>query len=436
MEGYNMRMYDVILKKRHGEALTDAEIKFFIEGYTRGEIEDYQASALCMAICFSGMNDDECASLTYHMMNSGDTVDLSEFANTADKHSTGGVGDKTSLIVAPTVAALGCTVAKMSGRGLGHTGGTVDKLESIPGYRTGFTPEEFMEQVKNIGVAVVGQTGNLVPADKKLYALRDVTATVDSVPLIASSIMSKKLASGAESIVLDVKYGSGAFMKTPEEAETLARKMVMIGKLNGRKMCALITDMDKPLGRNIGNSLEVIEAVSVLRGEDTGALYEICVALATEMVSLSLDLDCAEAERRVRGAIADGSAYAKFLEWIAAQGGDISYIEENRLAVGRYTREVRAEQAGFISHMNAEEIGSAACVLGAGRVKKEDEPDLSAGIVLRCEIGDAVKAGDVIGVLYTTDENKLDSAERALLTAIEISDTAPAARPIVYKKIK
>ncbi|MBO5253158.1 MAG: thymidine phosphorylase [Clostridia bacterium] len=256
-----MRMYDVILKKRHGEILSDEEIKFFIEGYTKGEIPDYQASAFCMAVCFSGMNDEECASLTYHMMNSGDTVDLSAFPRTADKHSTGGVGDKTSLIVAPTVASLGCTVAKMSGRGLGHTGGTIDKLESIPGYRTGFTPEEFMAQVEKIGVAVVGQTGNLVPADKKLYALRDVTATVDSVPLIASSIMSKKLASGAESIVLDVKYGSGAFMKTTEEAEVLAEKMVMIGKIQGRKMCALITDMDKPLGKNIGNSLEVIEAV-------------------------------------------------------------------------------------------------------------------------------------------------------------------------------
>ncbi len=431
-----MRMYDVILKKRHGEALTDEEIKFFIEGYTLGEIEDYQASALCMAICFSGMNDDECASLTYHMMNSGDTVDLSKFANTVDKHSTGGVGDKTSLIVAPTVASLGGTVAKMSGRGLGHTGGTIDKLESIPGYRTGFTPEEFMKQVGEIGVALVGQTGNLVPADKKLYALRDVTATVDSVPLIASSIMSKKLASGSESIVLDVKYGSGAFMKTPAEAEALARKMVMIGKLNGRKMCALITDMDKPLGMNIGNSLEVIEAVSVLRGENKGALYEICVALATEMVSLCLDLDCAEAEKRVRCAIADGSAYAKFLEWIAAQGGDTSYIEENKLAVGRFTREVKANSAGFISHMNAEAIGSAACVLGAGRLKKSDIPDLSAGIVLHCEIGDRVIAGDVIATLYTSDKSKLDSAEKALLSAIEIADTVPESRPLVYKKIK
>ncbi len=431
-----MRMYDIILKKRHGDALTDEEIKFFIEGYTRGEIPDYQASALCMAICFSGMNDDECASLTYYMMNSGDTVDLSSFANTADKHSTGGVGDKTSLIVAPTVASLGCTVAKMSGRGLGHTGGTVDKLESIPGYRTGFTPEEFMEQVEKIGVAVVGQTGNLVPADKKLYALRDVTATVDSVPLIASSIMSKKLASGAESIVLDVKYGSGAFMKTPEEAETLARKMVMIGKLNGRKLCALITDMDKPLGRSIGNSLEVIEAVSVLRGEDTGALYEICVALATEMVSLSLDLDSAEAERRVRGAIADGSAYAKFLEWIAAQGGDISYIEENKLAVGRFTRDVKAVRSGFISRMDAEAIGSAACVLGAGRLTKDDCPDLSAGIVLQRELGDRVTSGDAIATLYTSDEAKLDAAETALLSSIEISGNAPESRPIVYKKIK
>ena len=431
-----MRMYDVILKKRHGEILSDEEIKFFIEGYTKGEIPDYQASAFCMAVCFSGMNDEECASLTYHMMNSGDTVDLSAFSCTADKHSTGGVGDKTSLIVAPTVASLGCTVAKMSGRGLGHTGGTIDKLESIPGYRTGFTPEEFMDQVQKIGVAVVGQTGNLVPADKKLYALRDVTATVDSVPLIASSIMSKKLASGAESIVLDVKYGSGAFMKTAEDAEVLAEKMVKIGKIQGRKMCALITDMDKPLGRNIGNSLEVIEAVNVLRGEDTGALYEICVALASEMVSLALEIDHAEAENKVRVAIADGSAYGKFLEWIAAQGGDISYIEENRLEVGKITREVKAVRDGYVSYMDAEAIGSAACTLGAGRVKKEDVPDLSAGIVLHAELGDSVNEGDVIATLYTSDEAKLDAAEAALIASIGIGDTAPESRPVVYKKIK
>ena len=429
-------MYDIILKKRHGETLSDEEIKFFIEGYTKGEIPDYQASAFCMAVCFSGMCDEECASLTYHMMNSGDTVDLSAFPRTADKHSTGGVGDKTSLIVAPTVAALGCTVAKMSGRGLGHTGGTIDKLESIPGYRTGFTPEEFMDQVGKIGVAVVGQTGNLVPADKKLYALRDVTATVDSVPLIASSIMSKKLASGAESIVLDVKYGSGAFMKTAEDAEILAEKMVMIGKIRGRKMCALITDMDKPLGRNIGNSLEVIEAVNVLRGKDTGALYEICVALASEMVSLAREIDHAEAEAMVRAAIADGSAYGKFLEWISAQGGDVSYIEEDRLEVGAITREVKAVRDGYVSYMDAEAIGSAACTLGAGRVKKEDVPDLSAGIVLSVELGDRVSTGDVIATLYTSDENKLDAAEAALIASIGIGDIAPESRPVVYKKIK
>jgi len=293
-----------------------------------------------------------------------------------------------------------------------------------------------MNQVQNIGVAVVGQTGNLVPADKKLYALRDVTATVDSVPLIASSIMSKKLASGAESIVLDVKYGSGAFMKTAEDAEVLAEKMVMIGKIRGRKMCALITDMDKPLGRNIGNSLEVVEAVNVLRGKDTGALYEICVALASEMVSLAREIDHAEADALVRGAIADGSAYKKFLEWIAAQGGDVSYIEEDRLEVGKITREVKAIRDGYVSYMDAEAIGSAACILGAGRVKKEDVPDLSAGIVLSVELGDRVSVGDVIATLYTSDENKLDAAETVVLASIGIGDAAPAARPVVYKKIK
>ncbi len=431
-----MLMYDVILKKRRGEPISDDEIKFFVDGYSSGKIPDYQAAAFCMAVCFSGMSDSECASLTYHMMNSGDTVALDSLLHTVDKHSTGGVGDKTTLIVAPTAASLGCTVAKMSGRGLGHTGGTIDKLESIPGYRTSLTPEEFMAQVKSIGIAVTGQTGNLAPADKKLYALRDVTATVDSVPLIASSIMSKKLASGAESIVLDVKYGSGAFMKTPDEANTLAEKMVEIGKINGRRMCAMITDMDKPLGRNIGNSLEVIEAVSVLRGENKGALYEICVALASEMVSLSLDLPHAEAEARVRRAISDGSAYAKFLEWIEAQGGDISVIEGDKLNIGSFKREIYAKSSGYISYMNAEDIGKTACMLGAGRVFKDDVPDLSAGIVLNCETGDYVSEGECIAALYTSDESKLGTAAEKMLSSVEISDCKPSLTPLIYKIIK
>ena len=430
-----MRMYDIIEKKKRAQALTDAEIKFFVDGYTAGDIPDYQASALCMAVCLNSMTDEESASLTYHMMMSGDTVDLSSLAKTADKHSTGGVGDKTSLIIAPTAASLGLSVAKMSGRGLGHTGGTIDKLESIPGFRTSITNDEFMEQVRKIGVAIVAQTGNLAPADKKLYALRDVTATVDSIPLIASSIMSKKLASGAESIVLDVKYGSGAFMKTPEEAEKLARVMVNIGKANGRKMCALITDMDKPLGQNIGNSLEVMEAVQVLRGETKGDLYEISVALTANMLALAAEIPSEQADTLVRHAIDSGKAYEKFLEWISAQGGDISYITENKLSVGKCVREVKAARSGYISHLDAEGIGQAACTLGAGRMTKDDTPDLSAGITIEKTVGDYVEEGDTLAVLYSSDEAKLSDAEERFARCAAYSECRPDEKPLIYKTV-
>mgnify|MGYP004511177133 FL=1 len=431
-----MRMYDIILKKRRGEELTDEEIRFFVDGYTRGEIPDYQASAFCMAVCFRGMSESETFSLTKHMMYSGDTVDLSALTHTVDKHSTGGVGDKTSLIVAPTAASLGLSVAKMSGRGLGHTGGTIDKLESIPGYRTSLTEEEFLNQVKKIGVAVIGQTGNLAPADKKLYALRDVTATVDSLPLIVSSIMSKKLAAGAENIVLDVKYGSGAFMKTPDDAKALASEMVKVGASFGRKVSALITDMDKPLGNCVGNSLEVIEAVKVLRGEEKGELYELCVNIVSEMYSLAMGSSHEEALALAENSINSGKAYEKMLEWVSAQGGDVRYIEENTLPVGEFARVVRASEGGFISHIDAEKVGMSASLLGAGRISKTDRIDYGAGVMLQKNTGDHVRTGDEIAVMYSGNKDTLDAAEEMFVSAIEYSDTKPNDMPLIYGILK
>lgn len=431
-----MRMYDIILKKRRGEELTDEEIRFFVDGYTRGEIPDYQASAFCMAVCFRGMSESETFSLTKHMIYSGDTVDLSALTHTVDKHSTGGVGDKTSLIVAPTAASLGLSVAKMSGRGLGHTGGTIDKLESIPGYRTSLTEEEFLNQVKKIGVAVIGQTGNLAPADKKLYALRDVTATVDSLPLIVSSIMSKKLAAGAENIVLDVKYGSGAFMKTPDDAKALAIEMVKVGSSFGRKVSALITDMDKPLGNCVGNSLEVIEAVKVLRGEEKGELYELCVNIAAEMYSLAMGSTHEEALTLAENSISSGKAYEKMLEWVSCQGGDVRYIEENTLPVGEFARVVRASESGFISHIDAEKVGMSASLLGAGRINKTDKIDFGAGVMLQKNTGDRVRTGDEIAVMYSGNKDTLDAAEEMFVSAIEYSDTKPNDMPLIYGILK
>ncbi len=432
-----MRMFDIISKKRHGEKLTDEEIKFFVDGYTRGDIEDYQASALCMAICCRGMDEEECSSLTYHMMNSGDTVDLSALPFTADKHSTGGVGDLTSLVVAPTLATLGVNIAKMSGRGLGHTGGTIDKLESIPGFCTSLTGEQFMKQVSEIGVAIIGQTADLAPADKKLYALRDVTATVESLPLIASSIMSKKLAAGAETIVLDVKYGSGAFMKTAEDAVELAEAMVKIGRDMGRNMGALVTSMEFPLGRKIGNTLEVIEAVEILRGELDGDAKTVCVNLAANILSLAKGVDIDEAFKAVNDALDSGKAYEKFLTWIAAQGGDISYITENRLPVGKFSKDVLSASDGYVCGMDTERVGLASCILGAGRVTKDDVPDLTAGLVLHIDLGEKIAVGQRIATLYSSDEGKLSSAEEMLLSSLKLSDEPPAEIPaLIYKIIR
>ena len=431
-------MYDILQKKRYGEELTREEIEFFIKGYTEGSVPDYQAAAFCMAVCFAGMTDRETAALTDAMARSGDTVDLSRFGNlSVDKHSTGGVGDKTSLILCPIVSSLGCKVAKMSGRGLGHTGGTVDKLESIPGYRTSLSEEEFLDQVEKTGLALIGQTGNLTPADKKLYALRDVTATIDSIPLITSSIMSKKLAAGSKNIVLDVKTGSGAFMKTPEDAEKLAENMVRIGKSCGRNVSALLTDMDRPLGFAVGNSLEVIEAVNVLKGLEKGDLYEVSVSLATEMVSLVKSISPEAARREVENAIESGKAFAKMKEWIAAQGGDTSVLDDTDLfPKAAFTYEVRAPKGGRIRKMNAEDIGKAAAILGAGRISKEDPIDHAAGIVLAKKTGDSVKKGDVIATLFTNNEASVAQAEKRFLSALEIGRGDVPEEKLILKIIR
>ena len=433
-----MRMYDVIYKKRKGGELTEEEIRSFISGYVAGEIPDYQASALLMAICFNGMNEAETAILTDAVANSGDTVDLSRFGTlTADKHSTGGVGDKNSLIVAPLAASLGAVVKKMSGRGLGHTGGTVDKLESIPGYRTALSAEEFISQAERVGIVVVGQSGNMTPADKKLYALRDVTATVDCIPLMVSSIMGKKLAAGSHSIVLDVKVGSGAFMKTPEDAEKLAAEMVKIGKRCGRNVAALLTDMDTPLGCAVGNALEIKEAVSVLRGETRGPLREICVALAANMVSLALELPIDEALSRAEASLDSGAAFAKMKEWIAAQGGDVAYIEDvSRFPQAPCVFDVVSDKDGFVTAIDALKIGLASVLLGAGRASKDEEIDHSAGVVLRKTVGDSVAAGETLCTLYTAREDALRQATDDVRAAFAIADTRPEKRPLIYKTVR
>lgn len=431
-----MRMYDIIQKKRDGGTLSKEEIFFFVDGYTDGSIPDYQASALMMAIYFQGMNDEETVMLTEAMAASGDQMDLSCFGDlSVDKHSTGGVGDKTSLIVGPIVASLGAKVSKMSGRGLGHTGGTVDKLEAIPGYNTTLTPNEFQSQVEKLGIAIIGQSGNLTPADKKLYALRDVTATVDSIPLITSSIMSKKLAAGSHNIVLDVKVGSGAFMKTPEMAETLARSMVDIGKKCGRNMAALITNMDAPLGSAVGNALEVKEAVAILKGEKQGDLYEVCKQLSTQMIALTFNLDEQEAERKVEQAISSGAAFEKMKEWISAQGGDISYLEDlSRFPQCQYQYEVKVLEDGFISAIDAEKIGLCSVALGAGRATKTDTIDHSAGLLLHKNLGDAVAKDETVCTLYSNRPN-FDLCKQLVLQAIKVSAEPVETKPLIFGKI-
>lgn len=433
-----MRMYDIIEKKRNGNELSKEEIEFFIKGYTDGIIPDYQASAFCMAVYFKGMTENETVLLTEAMANSGDTVDLSMFGTlSADKHSTGGVGDKTSLIVAPIVASLGGKVTKMSGRGLGHTGGTVDKLESIPGYKTTLSGDDFISQVERVGMAIIGQSGNLTPADKKLYALRDVTATVDSIPLIVSSIMSKKIAAGSHNIVLDVKCGSGAFMKTLDDAEILANEMVKIGKGCGRNTAALITDMDRPLGSAVGNSLEVIEAVQVLKGELDNDLKEVCVSLASELISLVLSVSHCEALTMVNNALNSGKAFEKMKEWISAQGGDVSFIENtDKFPKAESVYDVLADSDGYISSMDTEKIGLASVILGAGRENKEASIDFSAGIMLYKKTGDKISKGEKLATLVTNNKMSLEDAEKMYRSALFVSSVNPERKPLIYKVIR
>ena len=433
-----MRMYDLITKKKHGEVLTDEEIQFMITGYVNGEIPDYQMSAMTMAIWFNGMNDHEITELTKVMAQSGDMIDLSAIAGKkVDKHSTGGVGDKTTLIVAPIVAACGGKVAKMSGRGLGHTGGTVDKLEAIPGYRTVLDRKEFFDTVNKCGMSLIGQSGNLAPADKKLYALRDVTATVDSIPLIASSIMSKKLAAGSDCILLDVKTGSGAFMKTLDDSIKLAQTMVAIGEGAGRRTVALITDMDTPLGFGIGNSLEVIESMDVLKGRGPADLTEVSLQLAENMLYLVGKGTIEECRAMAEKAIADGSAFETFCTMVREQGGDDSVLRDyEKFAQAPYKQEVLAERDGFITKMNAEEIGETSVILGAGRETKDSDIDFSAGLVLHKKFGDAVKKGDSLVTLYTSKEASLQDAERLYRKAVVIGDTQPVKEPLVYARVE
>ncbi|MBE6698798.1 MAG: pyrimidine-nucleoside phosphorylase [Ruminococcaceae bacterium] len=432
-----MRMYDVIKKKRDGGVLSSEEIRAFVEGYTNGSIPDYQAAALCMAIYFRGMNDEETAELTLAVRDSGEKLDVSGIKGLrVDKHSTGGVGDKTSLVVAPIVASLGLTVAKMSGRGLGHTGGTVDKLEAIPGFCTDLAVSEFERIVNETGIAIVGQSATLAPADKKLYALRDVTATVDSMPLIASSIMGKKLAADDDCIVLDVKTGSGSFMKNLEDSRTLASLMVAIGKRAGKRISALITDMDRPLGYAVGNSLEVVEAIETLQGKGPEDLLELSLALAAQILFLADKGTLDECRAMAQDAIDTGRALDTFAKMVEAQGGNAEFIyHPENFAKAPYVREVKLTESGYIASVDTEKYGLASLLLGAGRNTKEDEIDLSAGYLLKKKTGDAVQAGDTLAVLYASREELFDAAERTLLNATIITSEAPEKRPLIFEVI-
>ena len=422
-----MRMYDIILKKRANLPLSDKEIRFVIDGYVKGEIPDYQVSALLMTIVFNGMNARELGTLTLAMAQSGNMVDLSNIDGiTVDKHSTGGVGDKTTLIIAPLVAACGGKVAKMSGRGLGHTGGTIDKMESIPNLKVSLEQDAFIDQVNKIGLAVIGQSEGLAPADKKLYALRDVTGTVDSIPLIASSVMSKKLASGAQAILLDVKVGSGAFMKNIEDARELAKAMVDIGKENGRLVKAILTDMDRPLGHAIGNALEIREVINTLKGHGPEDLTHECIIMAAHMLVLSRMCDYETALNRVQQALDSGAALERLRLMIESQGGDSRVIDDDRvLTIGKFTYDVTSPQDGYITHMNTERCGIASVMLGAGRTVKDGPIDYSAGIVMHKKTGDSVTVGESIATLYASDASLFTNAAQTYLAAITIGNTAP-----------
>lgn len=429
-------MTDIIAKKRDKKELTKAEIEFFIDGVTNATIPDYQISALLMAIVLNGMTEEETLHLTKCMAQSGDMLDLSILGDkTVDKHSTGGVGDKTTLVIAPIVASLGCTVAKMSGRGLGHTGGTVDKFEAIDGYKTAISKEKFLNISKTFGMCVVGQSGNFAPADKKLYALRDVTSTVESIPLIASSIMSKKLAAGAKNIVLDVKYGSGAFMKTKQAAEKLANAMVKIGKGAGRNVCALITNMNAPLGTAVGNNLEVKEALEILNGKGDPTLLELCCQLAANMYKLCSNNQIDHCLNEVDRVIKSGCAFKKLCDVVKAQGGNAKLLTgENEFPKAEASLEIKAQKDGYIIEIDCYNIGKTACICGAGRETLTDVLDFSAGVKLHKKIGDFVKCGDTLATLYGKTE-KITSAEELCLKSIKIGDHRPQAEAIIYKII-
>ena len=429
-----MRMYDIIMKKRNGGELTKEEIRFFIEGYTKGDIPDYQVSALMMAIYFQKMTERETYELTMAMADSGERLDLAAIHGIkVDKHSTGGVGDKTSLALTPMVAACGIPVAKMSGRGLGHTGGTIDKLESFPGFSTALTTEQFIENVNKIGIAIMGQTADLAPADKKLYALRDVTATVDNMSLIASSIMSKKLAAGADAIVLDVKTGSGAFMKNEQDARALAQEMVKIGKNAGRKTIAVISDMDQPLGYAVGNALEVKEAIETLNGKGPEDFVELCLTLGSRMLLAGGKSDSAEeAVEMLKCVIEDGSALQKLAEFVKAQGGDETLVyHPELLQKASVQKEVLSPREGYISRIVCDEVGICSLILGGGRETKESKIDLSVGIVLKKKVGESVKAGEALAIIHANDEDKAKEAERRLLEAYTITSEKPERQPFI-----
>lgn len=436
-EMFYLRAYDIILKKRNGFELNQEEIKWIVDGFVSGIVPDYQMSALLMAIYFQGLTENETLNLTLQMAKSGDMIDLSKINGIkVDKHSTGGVGDKTSMIAAPIAAACGAIVAKMSGRGLGHTGGTVDKLESIKGFKTSMEADEFFDAVNKSGICIIGQTGDIAPADKKMYALRDVTATIDSIPLIASSIMSKKLAAGSNAIVLDVKIGSGAFMKTTDDALKLAKEMVTIGEGAGRKTVALITDMDIPLGNAIGNSLEVIEAIETLKGKGPADLTNICIELAANMLFVSQNGSFEQCETMAKDALASGKALEKFKDMVRVQGGDINCCNDyNIFGKAKYSFEVTSTQNGYISHMNTESLGIASVILGAGRETKESSIDFEAGIILTSKTGDYVEKGDTIATLYTNDESKISKANEMFLNALQYCDNKPIRPKQIYARV-
>lgn len=426
-----MRMYDLINKKRYGEKLTQEEIEFIVDGFTNGSIPDYQMSAFLMAVCLKGMDTEETTQLTLAMAHSGDMLDLSPIHGVkVDKHSTGGVGDKTSLVIGPMVAALGIPVAKMSGRGLGHTGGTIDKLESIPGFSTAISPDKFFEDVNRVKLAIAGQTANLAPADKKIYALRDVTATVSNISLISSSIMSKKLASGADVIVLDVKTGSGAFMKTIEDSVELATAMVNIGNGAGRKTYGVITDMNQPLGRAVGNSLEVIEAINALKGNGPEDLMADALALGSYMVFGAGEASSVEEARaKLIKSVEDGSALKKMAEFVEAQGGDSSYVyDTDKFEKATIIEPVLSDREGYVNSILTDEVGMTSLILGGGRETKESVIDLAVGMIIEKKIGDYVKVGEPLATLYANDRNKLEAAKQRFLGAYTIGE-APEVMP-------